>query len=136
MRRLGIMHRDIKPSNILIAEDGRAVLTDFGMAQLVHPAAYEVWQRAGYSGTFSYMAPEMVRDGSVHGTVADVWSMALVFLEILAIAPERYFKSTDVEGIRREHATMLPVDSAVQPALDPHNPGMASLVISVRLFPC
>ena len=128
------MHRDIKPTNILVAHDGRAILTDFGMAQLVHPAAYKSWQYAGCSGTYSYMAPEMVRDGSLHGTVADVWSMGLVFLEILGISLGRYFKSTDVEGIRREHATMLPIDAAVRPALDQHSPVIAGLIISVRLF--
>ncbi|KAM5542013.1 hypothetical protein V8D89_004323 [Ganoderma adspersum] len=130
LRRLGIVHRDIKPSNILVAQDGRVVLSDFGMAQLVHPAAYETWQHSGHSGTYAYMAPEMVREGSVHGTVADVWCMGLVFLEILMISPGRYFESVNIEGIRVEHAAMLPVDAAVQPALVAH-PTMASLVISM-----
>ncbi|KAI1786413.1 kinase-like domain-containing protein [Ganoderma leucocontextum] len=130
LRRLGIVHRDIKPSNILIAQDGRAILTDFGMAQLVHPEVYEIWRRPGYSGTYAYMAPEMVREGSVHGAVADVWSMGLVFLEILRISPGRHFKSVDIEGIRREHATRLPIDSAIQPALVVH-PSMTGLVISM-----
>ena len=136
LRRLGIVHRDIKPSNILVAQDGRVVLSDFGMAQLVHPAAYETWRCSGYPGTYAYMAPEMVREVSVYGTVADVWSMGLVFLEILDISPGRYFESVNLEGIRAEHATMLPVEAVVQPALVAH-PAMTSLVISVcGIFNC
>ncbi|PIL33237.1 transporter [Ganoderma sinense ZZ0214-1] len=130
LRRLGIAHRDIKPSNILVAQDGRVVLTDFGMAQLVPPVIYEIWQCPGFSGTYAYMAPEMVREGPHHGTVADVWSMGLVFLEILMISRGRYFKAVNVEDIRREHATMLPTDAALQPALIAHS-SMAGLIISM-----
>ncbi len=103
------------------------------MAQLVRPATYEVWRRVGYSGTYAYMAPEMVQEGSVYGAVADVWSMGLVFLEILTISPGAYFKASDIEAIRGQHATMLPVDAAVQPALVAH-PSIAGLVTSVCLF--
>ena len=126
---LGVLHSDIKPANVLISHSGAAVLTDFGNAKEVPVYDYATWKGYSRDGTCPYMAPEMVR-GAPFGTGADVWSMGLVFLEILDISPGRYFESVNLEGIRSEHATMLPVDAAVQPALVAH-PALTSLVISV-----
>ncbi|KAH9923699.1 kinase-like domain-containing protein, partial [Epithele typhae] len=60
LRHLGIGHFDIKPSNVLIADDGRAVLSDFSMARAVPVAGYDEWHRTSFLGTFPYMSPEMV----------------------------------------------------------------------------
>lgn len=117
LRELGILHRDIKPGNILIDTSGRAVLTDFGMAQAVPTKSYETWRQKRVFGTFAYMAPEIVK-GVEYGTTIDVWSLGLVFLEILGCVPFRYFTSDDYRGIKREHKNRLPIQYHVPVGLD------------------
>ncbi|KAH9857425.1 kinase-like domain-containing protein, partial [Lenzites betulinus] len=76
--RLNIVHQDIKPHNILIDHDGRAVLSDFGLAALVPPGEYNTWREYSEAGTPAYMAPEiLLRDHATsgHGAAVDVWSL-------------------------------------------------------------
>src|SRR5262249_16788173 len=58
----GIVHRDIKPANVLLAEDGRVLLTDFGIARLREPdSGWTVTASNLAAGTPHYMAPEALR---------------------------------------------------------------------------
>ncbi len=68
----GIMHRDVKPSNVLIAADGRAVLTDFGIATLEGDST--LTQTGMVMGTPGFTAPERVR-GDAAGPASDLWSL-------------------------------------------------------------
>ena len=68
----GIIYRDIKLENILLDGDGHIILTDFGLSREFRP---EETERRAYSfcGTIEYMAPEVVRGGSVgHDIVSTV----------------------------------------------------------------
>ena len=106
LRKLEIAHLDIKPNNILIAPDGRAVLTDFGMARGVPEKEYDRWKANSTPvGTYPYMAPEMVKRENF-GTAADVWSMGLVLLEVLGVEDEPRFEAESLEGIFLEHAAV------------------------------
>lgn len=69
--RMGITHRDIKPANILL-EDGRAVLTDFGIAALEGDATLTA--TGMIMGTPAFMAPEQVR-GLPATAASDLWSL-------------------------------------------------------------
>ncbi|MEV0619134.1 protein kinase [Nonomuraea sp. NPDC050404] len=69
---LGVLHRDVKPANILLADDGRAVLMDFGIATVEGDASLT---RTGMvTGSPSFLAPERVR-AETAGPESDMWSL-------------------------------------------------------------
>ncbi|GLW71343.1 hypothetical protein Kpho02_36420 [Kitasatospora phosalacinea] len=68
----GILHRDVKPSNVLIGEDGRTVLTDFGIASVEGDTS--ITSTGMLVGAPSYIAPERAR-GRRPGPPSDLWSL-------------------------------------------------------------
>ena len=79
------MHRDIKPENILLDLDGRVKITDFGIAKIigVTPEKGGLTGAKDVIGTPHYMAPEQIeRPGSVDHR-ADIFSLGVVFYEML-----------------------------------------------------
>ncbi|MEH0929466.1 serine/threonine-protein kinase [Micromonospora sp. CPCC 205558] len=70
--KAGVMHRDVKPGNVLLGEDGRVVLTDFGLATI--PGDPNVTRTGMVLGSPAYISPERARDGTA-GPEADLWSL-------------------------------------------------------------
>ncbi len=68
----GVLHRDVKPENVLLADDGRVVLTDFGIASLETEAGLTA--TGGLVGTPAYMPPERL-NGEPARPEADLWSL-------------------------------------------------------------
>jgi tRNA A-37 threonylcarbamoyl transferase component Bud32 len=80
VHRRGVVHRDVKPGNVLLDVEGRAHLSDFGIAA-VHDAA-PVTAAGMVIGTASYLSPEQVRGEPIDGAV-DIYALGLVLIECL-----------------------------------------------------
>jgi len=76
-----LIHRDIKPDNIMLGDDGRPVLMDFGIAKLV-TANSQLTQTGMGIGTPAYMAPEQVR-GEPVSPATDIYALSIVLFELL-----------------------------------------------------
>jgi serine/threonine protein kinase/predicted ATPase len=85
VHRLGILHRDLKPENVLLAADGTARLSDFGIAYLIGGAT-RLTQEAGVFGTPQYLSPEALRGKSLDART-DIWAFGVVLFEMLTGRP-------------------------------------------------
>lgn len=104
----GVVHRDVKPGNVLLGAHGRAWLTDFGIARLLHDAARHT-ATGTMVGSPAYLSPEQLRGDDV-GPAADVYSLGLVLLE--ALTGERVYPGSGVEAamVRLSRPPSLPDD--------------------------
>ncbi|SDI06593.1 serine/threonine-protein kinase [Nonomuraea jiangxiensis] len=83
----GVLHRDVKPENVLLADDGRVVLTDFGIASMEAEAGLTA--TGGLVGTPAYMPPERL-NGEPAGPESDLWSLgATLYAAVEGEAPFR-----------------------------------------------
>ncbi|MEX1217763.1 MAG: protein kinase [Acidimicrobiales bacterium] len=76
--RAGVIHRDIKPANILLSDDGRVLVTDFGIAKVLDEP--DLTRTAQVLGTVKYLAPEQVEGGPVDGRT-DLYALGAVLYE-------------------------------------------------------
>jgi serine/threonine-protein kinase len=92
---LGVVHRDIKPSNILINDDGRLKLTDFGIARLDSSTLTQVGEIMGSPG---YMSPEQFLGTDINAR-SDIYSVGVIAYELLA--NRRPFIGNNAEVMRQ-----------------------------------
>ncbi|MFD7684073.1 serine/threonine-protein kinase, partial [Streptomyces sp. NPDC060187] len=114
--RQGILHRDVKPSNVLMSDDGRVVLTDFGIAQVEGDPS--ITSTGMLVGAPSYISPERAR-GHKPGPAADLWSLGgLLYASVEGVPP--YDKGSAI-------ATLTAV--MTEPVEQPKNAGPLESVI-------
>jgi serine/threonine-protein kinase len=118
----GVLHRDLKPANVMLDGDGRARVTDFGLAGL----AGEI--KDIQSGTPAYMAPEQLAGRGV-SVRSDLFSLGLILYEIFT--GRRAFDAKTVAELLRQHDRGLPetATSAVRD-LDPAIEGVIERCLS------
>ena len=92
---LGVVHRDIKPSNILINNDGRLKLTDFGIARIDSSTLTQVGEIMGSPG---YMSPEQFLGTDIDAR-SDIYSVGVIAYELLA--SRRPFIGNNAEVMRQ-----------------------------------
>src|SRR5699024_8797811 len=82
--RADLVHRDIKPENVLVADDGRIKVADFGLARAVTEATAAT--TGTLLGTVAYLAPEIVTSG-IADARADVYATGVLLHELITGAP-------------------------------------------------
>jgi predicted Ser/Thr protein kinase len=95
--RLGIVHRDVKPANILIRDDGRVKVADFGIARLIGES--ELTVEGVVVGTPRYMSPEQL-EGRQVGPPSDIFSLGCVGREMVTDAAD--LGSIVIEMLQRD----------------------------------
>ena len=109
----GMVHRDVKPGNILLSRSGQAVLTDFGIAQIIGGTRYTV--SGALMGTLNYMSPEQGLEGECDSR-SDIYSLGIVFYEILTGDPP--FDADTPLAILMKHVNdPLPLPRKIEPSI-------------------
>jgi serine/threonine protein kinase len=116
---LGIIHRDVSPHNVLIGYDGRARLTDFGIAKAAD--RLQTTRTHEVKGKLAYLAPERVDKRRMCTKQSDVFSMAVVLWE--CIAGRRLFRGEEaVDVLQDVMSAPIPrlrqLGARIPPALD------------------
>ncbi|MCW2938433.1 MAG: serine/threonine protein kinase [Actinomycetia bacterium] len=115
--KLGILHRDVKPSNVLITADGRAVLTDFGIAKMEGDAT--LTQTGLVMGSPAYIPPERAQ-GEKAVPASDLWALgATLYASVEGKAP--YERSDAMAALAAALTEPVPVPhhaGALRPVLE------------------
>lgn len=107
--RAGILHRDLKPDNVLLADDGRVKLGDFGLAR----AITEHTNSGDLVGTIAYLSPELVTRGQADAR-SDVYAAGILLFELLT--GRQPFEGEQAVQIAYQHAnSTVPAPSTLAP---------------------
>ncbi|OEJ27262.1 serine/threonine protein kinase [Streptomyces agglomeratus] len=110
--RAGFVHRDMKPENVLIGDDGRVKVADFGLVRAVDTVTSTT---GSVLGTVSYLAPEQIEHGTAD-TRADVYACGVVLYEMLTGA-KPHTGGTPAQVLYQHLHEDVPAPSAAVPGL-------------------
>ncbi|MEV6748344.1 Stk1 family PASTA domain-containing Ser/Thr kinase [Streptomyces sp. NPDC051080] len=110
--RAGFVHRDMKPENVLIGDDGRVKVADFGLVRAVGTVTNTT---GSVLGTVSYLAPEQIEDGTAD-TRTDVYACGVVLYEMLT-GSKPHGGETPAQVLYQHLNEPVPAPSAAVPGL-------------------
>jgi beta-lactam-binding protein with PASTA domain len=113
----GIVHRDIKPENVLMSDKGTVKVADFGLARAVSATGNTATQGL-LMGTVSYLAPELVTDGSADAR-SDVYSAGILLYEMLT-GNKPHSGDTPIQVAYAHVHADVPAPSLEQPSIPPY----------------
>ena len=112
--RRGVIHRDLKPHNVILDEEGRARVTDFGIARA---GASDMTLTGSIMGTAQYLSPEQAQ-GLVVSAASDLYSIGVILYELLTGAVPFEGETAVAIAVKQVSAEPYP-PSALNPALPP-----------------
>jgi eukaryotic-like serine/threonine-protein kinase len=115
--RNGIVHRDLKPQNVIVDQEGKAVVTDFGIARA---GVSEITQTGSVMGTPQYLSPEQAQGFEVT-PVSDLYSIGVILYE--ALCGRVPFEGESAVAVAMKQVSEMPqrpssINPQVSPALD------------------
>ncbi|MET7396391.1 protein kinase [Dactylosporangium sp. NPDC005572] len=124
----GVVHRDMKPANILIGDEGRVKVCDFGIARITDRAQTVLTAAATVVGTSSYMAPEQVLGKPVDART-DLYALGCVLYAMLTGRPPFVAGSPVQIAWQQVHEEAVPV-AARRPGLPPKLAGLVGALLA------
>jgi serine/threonine protein kinase len=111
----GVIHRDIKPENVMLTQDGKVKVTDFGIAKLRQPDSGETVTQGGQGGTLKYMSPEQISNISAVDARSDLYSLGMTAYEILSGSLPFKESDTDFDIMRKVVEGEIPPPDELNP---------------------
>ena len=125
----GLVHRDIKPENIMLMQDGTVKLIDLGVAKVTRDIDSLKTMEKAVFGTPAYMSPEQATDSSAVDVRSDIYSLGIVFFEMLC--GHSPYRGGTTERIVQELLSAQPIQD-----VRVFNPKVSPKISAVLLLMC